>query len=121
MKPIFVVDDNQDTLFVVDSILSKEGYDVECFHDWQELYEQLNYFSPSLILMDVYLGHADGRYIAAQLKGNKNTMNIPIILFSSDKHIAETSIEVFLPKPFTANNLINNIKNIIGSPNNLKD
>ena len=114
MKDVFVVDDNVDTLFIVDTILSSDGYKVKCFANWKDLYNQLDIFIPSLILMDVYLGQADGRDIARQLNNSFITQNIPIILFSSDNFLASSESGKILSKPFKPEKLLNIVHQFIG-------
>ena len=115
MKEVCVIDDNLDTLTLVQYILESEGYEVQCFAKWQDFYHHLDIFTPSLILLDVYLGAADGRYIAKNLKSSLLTKHIPIILFSSNRELNNCDADDFMSKPLNAHSLINIVKKFIGA------
>ena len=76
MKRILVIDDEVSILRVLEIILSSNNYVVEAISKWQYLPYSIQYFKPDLILLDVFLGGADGREICKQLKNYKKMKNL---------------------------------------------
>jgi CheY-like chemotaxis protein len=112
MKKILVIDDNTDILQVVELILKSNGMEVEAVSDGNEAIERVGRFHPDLVLMDVYVGGVDGREICMQLKANRDTHNIPVIMFSAQSNQAEANdchAEDFLGKPFEVTDLMGKI------------
>ena len=113
MKKILVVDDDVDILNVVQLVLDANGFDVLATSNWQHINTQIDAFKPDLILLDVSLGTQDGRNICKQLKSNKDTKHISVILFSAnhniEKSISECLADNFISKPFDINDLVEGI------------
>ena len=115
MKRILVVDDDIDILTVVQLVLETNGFEVVALSNWQQIYTQIEAFKPDLILLDVSLGTQDGRNLCKQIKSDKKTKDISIILFSAnhnvEKSVSECLADSFISKPFDINDLIQGINN----------
>jgi DNA-binding response OmpR family regulator len=103
MKQIVVVEDDRDLLDMMQDMLTLDGYSVQTCTDSAALQTALQDL-PALIILDVNLGEEDGREICRQLKLNKRTRHIPVILSSAQYKASEaltTSLaDDFLAKPF---------------------
>lgn len=110
MKKVLVVDDDRDILEVIQIILEDQGYDVAITQDGNEVEQKIKDVNPDLILLDIWLAGIDGQDIAAKLKKQKSTKDIPIIMISavnkSDKIAQNAGVEDFLSKPFDMDELI---------------
>jgi len=110
MKKILIVDDDKDILTVVELLLNAHNYTVETVFDPANILEKVKTFHPDLILMDVNMGHHDGREICKLLKADTIINHIPVILFSAMHNLQETHRECeatdFIGKPFDALDLI---------------
>jgi DNA-binding response OmpR family regulator len=118
MSKILILDDDQDLLSVVKSLLKKNGFDVWAFANWQKAWEDIKRNKPNLILLDVFLKGMDGMDVCKKLKSNTLTRNIPVIMFSSYPNIAEIAIyefgaDEFIAKPFEVNEMIRKIKDVL--------
>lgn len=106
---ILVADDDEDILDVISIILSDEGFDVSKADSPEQL-SKLDYDLPDLILLDIWLSGADGREICKELKTQKHTQHIPIVLMSANKdgkQIADVvGADAFIAKPFDIAELI---------------
>ena len=115
MKKILVLDDDTDIVTVVQLVLESNGFEVRAITRWQKIYAEIETFKPDLILLDVSLGNQDGRNICKQIKSDKETQNISVILFSAnlnvEKSVAECMADNFIAKPFDINELIRGINN----------
>lgn len=118
-KPrILVVDDDVDILYMLDLLLTTSGFSVETEHRWQQIYDKIDAFRPSLILMDISLGAEDGRNICKQVKSSSSTRNIQIILFSCRYNIYDDfqkcNADDFIAKPFEVKELLAKINARVG-------
>ena len=110
MKKILIVDDDTDILTVVEVLLTTHGYTVHTISEPSGILEDVKTFYPDVILMDVNMGHHDGREICKLLKSDSVINHIPVILFSALHNLHETHRECeatdFIAKPFDALELI---------------
>jgi DNA-binding response OmpR family regulator len=114
MKKILVVDDDEDILMLVEMILLRNDYAVEAISRWEVIRESIASFEPDLILLDISLTGADGREICRELKQDRETQHIPIILFSANpdkgNNYFDCQAQAFIAKPFNMNHLLETIK-----------
>jgi DNA-binding response OmpR family regulator len=114
MKKILVVDDELDILSIIKIILERKNFLVSTISNWQQIASTIKIFMPDLILLDISLRGADGRDICKQLKTDKETEGIRIILFSANFGVEKTLEEVradgFIAKPFEPAHLVNTIQ-----------
>ncbi len=112
-KKIVVVDDELAILEVLSVILKMEGYDTQTFSSGERLVEKLEHNTPDLILLDFSLPGETGDSIARKLKSHKETHDVPIIMLSAHHAIEQTAlasgVNLFIPKPFSIDTLINAI------------
>jgi DNA-binding response OmpR family regulator len=117
MKRILVIDDEQEIRRIVEILLKQNNYLVEAISKWEYLSYSVQYFKPDLILLDVSLGAADGREICRQLKTEKQTANIPVILFSAYHNLVANlngcKPEAVITKPFETAHLVDTIRNVL--------
>lgn len=116
-KKIWVVDDDDGILDVMQILLKEEGYEIKAINSPAHLEEELVRDKPNLLLLDILMSGMDGRTIARNLKSNKYMNDIPIILMSADMHIEEKAKEGhadnFIKKPFEVDELLGKIKKYI--------
>jgi DNA-binding response OmpR family regulator len=101
------------------AILESNDYKVVTESDPGRLLEQIYQAEPDLIILDVLLSGADGRIICKNLKADKETRDIPIIIVSAhpsaSKSIKQAGADDFLEKPFEMETLLNKIAKITNS------
>ena len=117
MKKILVVDDDNDILSLVETVLSMNDFGVEAISRWENIPQSISSFEPDLILLDVSLIGADGRDICKKLKAAIETQHIPIILFSAHADVAnnfqDCQAQGFIAKPFEVSYLVRTLQSII--------
>lgn len=118
MPRIFVIDDDKDLLKVVKSLLTKRGFTVSVYSDWETANNDIKKYEPQLILLDVFLSDVDGFEVCKKLKSNFTTRHIPVLIFSAYPRVAETAIyefgaNDFISKPFEVNELIRKVHAIL--------
>lgn len=104
---ILVVDDNPDILWLVSDILS-DRYDVITASGVGEAFEKIKQDLPSLIITDLMMPDTDGIEFTAELRKNRYTKHIPILILSA-KLTENQKIEgyasgadEYMTKPFSA-------------------
>lgn len=118
MSRILVVDDDVDILSVMEVLLTMKGFEVEVTSKGENTVPKINSFKPDLILLDVLISGHDGRIICKQLKSNKDTQHIPVIMFSAHPGAAATITDYgandFIAKPFDVSHLLKKVNEQLG-------
>lgn len=78
---ILIVDDNVETLFLLQELLSKEGYDIATAPHAQAALEQVHQRQPDLIVSDISMPDMDGLALLAELRAQQQDM--PVILMTA--------------------------------------
>ena len=81
-KLILVVDDEPTLRELLRQSLEEEGYDVAEAVNGMEAIERAKTLCPDLVILDVMMPQINGFDVAAVLKNDPQTMNIPIIVLS---------------------------------------
>src|SRR3989338_1842431 len=86
-KKILLIEDDQDLAELYDEVLSAK-FDVEIAYDGQEGLQQARK-RPDLILLDILLPSMNGFELLKQLKKDKATADIPVIVLTNlgSKHV----------------------------------
>lgn len=82
-KRVLVVDDNGDFRSIITTFLEAEGFQVCELEDESGLHEVIQRTRPDILILDIMLQHSDGRDICRQLKGDRNTKSIRVIMMSA--------------------------------------
>ena len=82
-RTILVVDDEKDTLTLLKTELSLEGYQVIEASSGKEGFTKAQNFLPDLILMDVVMPDMNGGQAIKLLKETPKTKNIPVIFLTA--------------------------------------
>ncbi|MDO8510410.1 MAG: response regulator [bacterium] len=113
MKKIVVIDDDLGILEAVKTVLELEGYEVTALTKFEGV-ENICDCKPNLILLDVLLPGISGAVIARQLKKNKASKKIPIIMFSASSNLEKTTedlgVQGFIAKPFDISELLKTVE-----------
>jgi CheY-like chemotaxis protein len=82
-KPILIIEDNEQTIYLLTFILQKHGYDVVQAYDGREGIKLAGSVIPALILLDIQLPVQDGYTVARELRRNQALADITIIAVTS--------------------------------------
>ena len=114
MKRILVVDDNPSILEAIDLILTSENYIVKTLARGDGIMTKVLGFNPHAIILDLLLSGLNGKDIIFELRKEKKTKKIPIIMISAHPSAESVAVRAgaddFLPKPFDINHLLSVIK-----------
>jgi YesN/AraC family two-component response regulator len=121
-----VVEDESDMMQYVYEILIP-SFKVVTASNGREGIEKAFEIIPDLIVSDVMMPEMDGIELCRQLKSDKGTSHIPIILLTAlsdmNHHVQgiREGADVYLQKPFNSQLLLVHIHNLINSRNTLKE
>lgn len=122
---ILMIDDNKELLWMLKDILSDE-YSVLTAENGEEGLTILKQKTPDLIITDIMMPKIDGITLIKQLKSNKHTMHIPLVILSAknttDEKIEgiESGADAYIPKPFNTQYLKSIIKQLLKKQEELK-
>ena len=80
---ILIVDDNHNNLEVLSETLTRAGFQISVAIDGENALEQIQYYKPELILLDVMMPGIDGYQTCQRIKSNPDTFDIPIIFMTA--------------------------------------
>jgi two-component system, cell cycle response regulator DivK len=82
-KPILIIEDNEQNIYMMTFLLEKHGYQVIQARNGIEGIERANQVKPALILLDIQLPVMDGYAVARELKGSQALVDIPLVAVTS--------------------------------------
>jgi len=113
---ILVVDDEPDTLALLSSLLTEEGYRVRPSDSGSLALASVENSPPDLILLDMRMPVMDGLEVCRQLKARKESREIPVVFVSgsADAEARVDGLEIgavdFVIKPFNRAELLARIR-----------
>lgn len=114
MKKILVVDDDQTVLQLVKAHLTPNGYQVVTANDGSEGLNKVQSEQPDLIILDVQMPRMDGYTFVQEIKKQKSSRQIPIIVITAKEAMEEIfkleGVREYLTKPFEPTVLLEKVK-----------
>lgn len=112
-----MVENDSGNAEVIEMILIEENHNVLTIQQSYLLDLTVAKFLPDLIIMDILLDNQDGRLLSNNLKMQRRTCHIPIMLITAMMEAQAKSIECYadclMLKPFDYSVLIKKIKSMI--------
>jgi DNA-binding response OmpR family regulator len=123
-KYILIVDDDPDLVETVAMLLESKGYEVGKAYDGIEGEESIKKRRPDVLVLDVMMPRKDGYKLCKELKSNKWTQDIPVILLTAVGEAVSTTTythaegmsteaEEFIPKPVDAKTLVEAVERLL--------
>lgn len=115
-KTILVVDDDVHIRELLRQQLEAEGYNVWEAKDGMDAIQQIKMAHPDLILLDVMMPQINGFDVAAVLKNDPQTADIPIIILSiveNKERGYHIGIDRYLTKPINTEELLGEIGSLL--------
>jgi CheY-like chemotaxis protein len=118
-RTIFIVDDDPDDVFLLDLALKEKGYNVVFSLNPEEALLRARQIKPDLIILDILMPRLDGSEVAARLKENASTKNIPILFLTALKTPQDqiqpmgSQANLVLAKPFDESEVVNAVKMLL--------
>jgi DNA-binding response OmpR family regulator len=123
-KYILIVDDDPDLVETVSLLLENQGYEVGKAYDGIEGEAAIKKRHPDVLVLDVMMPRKDGYELCRELKSNKWTQEIPVVLLTAVGDAVTsttychydgmtTEAENFIPKPVDPQTLVQALESLI--------
>lgn len=109
---VMVIDDSKTIRRTAETLLKKEGCDVQTAVDGFEALSKITDLRPQIIFVDVMMPRLDGYQTCALIKNNQEFRATPVIMLSSKDGLFDKArgrivgAEQYLTKPFTRDELL---------------
>ena len=116
---ILVVDDNHDIVSIVESWLKANDYEAYTAYSGEEGLEKSKLLKPDAVILDIMMPDIDGASVAAEMKKDPGTHQIPIIFLTGavkSSELPKNNIvggQYFLAKPFKGIDLLKMLRLVI--------
>ena len=120
MPKILVVDDDADIVYMIKSVLEKNGYEVETAPDGFQALQMVKINKPDLMIVDLSMPVMDGWRLSMKVRQDERSKDLPIIVLSGliaheESHLeADEPYNVYIPKPFDIHKLAERVKTLLG-------
>ena len=118
-EKILIVDDDEDILLIVQTILASAGYSAMTARNGREGVDTAIELRPDLILLDVMMPELSGWEVCTTLKNAPETRQIPIVMLTVKSEIRDliTGMQVgaddYITKPFTRRKLLSTVRRLL--------
>ena len=119
MKKILLVEDERDLVELLTTRLQAAGYEVAVAYDGQQALDLVGQDAPDLIVLDLMLPKVDGYEVCRQLKADKRTQKIPILVLTAHsteeklKTALDCGADALFTKPFDPQALLAKISELL--------
>jgi DNA-binding response OmpR family regulator len=119
---VLVVDDDEVIRQLIEVNLTLEGFEVVTAVDGQDCLEKAVKVKPDVITLDVMMPRLDGWVTAVQLRANRETAGIKVVLITAraqedDRDRGQQiGVDAYLTKPFDPAEMIRVVRALAGAP-----
>lgn len=122
MQKILVVEDEKDFQSLLELTLKKAGYEVRIAPNGEEALKAFHEQRPNLILLDIRLPDMDGFEVFKRLKGDKESLGVPVIVLTVQSAVTvvlqglRLGAQDYMIKPFNPEELLERISSLLRNP-----
>jgi len=119
MKRALVVEDDPDIVELIDHYLRPEGFEVEGLGDGRQALERLRGGGFDVVILDLQLPGLDGLSVCAELRRDKRTRALPVIMLTArgdeaDRVVGlEVGADDYVVKPFSPKELVARVRALL--------
>ena len=112
MREIFIVEDEEDLINILGTVLKDEGYNVTKASSAEEALLLCRTVRPDLIISDIKMGKMDGFDLLEQIKADASVKNTPFMVLTSldesrsRKKGLQLGAAAYMTKPFDIDDLL---------------
>lgn len=121
-KQVIYFEDEHDMVELVRIILGREGYQVEGMSEGQAGLNAVKETLPDIVLLDLMMPDMDGWEIYRQLKSDKATKNIPVIVITAKTQSVDkvlgieiAKVDEYISKPFRPADLVDRVGKVLAN------
>ena len=119
-KHVLIVEDDPDSMSVVEHALRFSGVEVHGAQNGQEAMELLRRVHPILVIMDLSLPEMDGWQTLAAIRADPSTASIPVLAVTAyhSASVAEDAYRAgfdgYIAKPYSPRQMLAKVREVIG-------
>ena len=119
-KRILIVDDNPDSVTIMQTILENRGYQISTATTGAEALAHIKKGGADLVLLDVMMPEMSGLEVLQRIKDDSATGMLPVILVTAKTHDEDVlsgyqyGADYYITKPFTAKQLLYGVNLFLG-------
>ncbi|MFH1771199.1 MAG: response regulator [Candidatus Omnitrophota bacterium] len=114
---ILVIDDDPDIVEVLRARLEANDYSVLSASDGEDGLIKIRQEAPDLVVLDIIMPRMDGFNLVKEIKANKETRDIPIIILTAKDKMRDLfemeGVSEYMVKPFKTEELLEKIKSLL--------
>jgi DNA-binding response OmpR family regulator len=115
---VLVVDDDDAIRAMVERVLKREHFEVECARDGFEAIEKLSRTDYATVLLDLMMPRVDGHGVLRFLENQSVLLRPRVILMTANLHGAMEALDAepvvcVMPKPFDIGQLIQQVRQCV--------
>jgi len=120
---ILIIEDDTVLRELLEFLLQREGYQTKCCNDGATAQEQLQTYTPDLVLLDLQLPIVSGAELIQWLRDRESSQHLPILVLTSlqeDDDIAnalDSGANDYMVKPFQPKELQARIRKLLNIRN----
>lgn len=121
---ILVVEDDQDTAFLLKQILRHAGYDVLSANNGREALEKINLSFPDLVLLDLMMPEMDGWVTIDHLRQVSSTPVIILTALNNKENVVacfQRGVDDYLTKPFYKGEVVARVQAVLRRSQSTRD
>ncbi len=122
MAKVMVVDDAVSELKLMESILRSAGHQVSCYPGGEQLEQRIADERPDVLLLDIVMPNRNGYDVLRGVRKDPRTKDTPVVFVSSKNQESDQvwgkrqGAADYLPKPFTAEQLLTMVRQFVPAP-----
>lgn len=115
---ILLAEDDATMVSLLKTLLKIEGFEVVALHADDDIVKAVKKENPAVLLLDVHLSHQSGLEILDNIRSQKETRNVRVIMSSGASvkdECMQRGANGFLMKPYMPDDLISLLKQTIST------